>query len=224
MQTQKYQLKEIANIITGLPIQRYIDKPESIPQQIISNMSKHEIDEEFTTEEVYIADDIKKQFLSKEHDILYKVQQQSFAKEITTETGIIIPNTYLIIRVDPTKVNPTYLANYLNNPQIEYEITRQIESTRILKVNTGILKELTIILPDKKTQDKIATLSIKINQRIQLKKQSMEADEQLINSLYDNVIGDNYGWIWKKNETNRYSRKKHKPRTYAFYYNEILIR
>ena len=45
----------------------------------------------------------------------------------------------------------------------------------------------------KKTQDKIATLSIKINQRIQLKKQSMEADEQLINSLYDNVIGDNYG-------------------------------
>lgn len=193
MHTQQYKLKEIAKIMTGLPILRYMDKEDSVQQKIISNMHQLEIQKTFPTEEEFVSEDIKDQFYSKEHDILYKVQQRSFAKEITTETGIIIPNTYIIIRANTKKVNPTYLTNYLNNPQVDYEITRQIDSTRILKVNTSILKELTIILPDLKTQNNIAQLTGKINQRIELKRKSIESDEQLINSLYDNIIGDNYG-------------------------------
>lgn len=192
MQIQQYKLKEIASIIIGLPTQRYTNKEDSIPQKVISNMHRMQMGCPFPIEEEYISEDIKKQFYSKEHDILYKVQQKSFAKEITTETGIIIPNTYLIIRVKTNKVNPTYLTDYLNNPQVDYEITRQIDSTKILKVNTSILKELSIMLPDKKTQDNLAQLSAKIDQRIELKRKSIKADKQLINSLYDNIIGDNY--------------------------------
>lgn len=193
MQIQQYKLKEIATIITGLPIQRYIDKEDSIKQKIISNMHPLQMEKKFPTEEEYMPKDIKKQFYSKEHDILYKVQERSFAKEITTETEMIIPNTYNIIRVKSPDINPTYLTNYLNNPQIYYEIKRQIDSTRILKVNTSILKELTIIIPDKKTQDNIAQLTTKIEQRIEIKQKSIESDKQLINTLYDNIIGDNYG-------------------------------
>ncbi len=192
MQIQQYKLKDIATIITGLPIQRYIGKEDSIKKPIINNMPIFAIDEKFETEEELISKDIKERFYSQEHDILYKVQQQSFAKEITTETGAIIPNSYLIIRADTTKVNPTFLTYYLNDPRVDYEIQRSIDSTKIMKVNTKILKELMVMLPEKQIQDQNAQLINKINQRIELKKKSIQCDEKLINSLYDKVIGDQY--------------------------------
>ena len=192
MQIQQYKLKDIATIITGLPIQRYIGKEDSIKKPIINNMPIFAIDEKFETEEELISKDIKERFYSQEHDILYKVQQQSFAKEITTETGAIIPNSYLIIKADTTKVNPTFLTYYLNDPRVDYEIQRSIDSTKIMKVNTKILKELMVMLPEKQIQDQNAQLINKINQRIELKKKSIQCDEKLINSLYDKVIGDQY--------------------------------
>lgn len=192
MQIQQYKLKDIATIITGLPIQRYIGKEDSIKQKVISNMRLLQLDEKFKTEDVEISENIKERFRSKEHDILYKVQQKNFAKEITTETGAIIPNSYLIIRVDTTKVNPTFLTYYLNDPRVEYEIQRTIDSTKIMKVNTKILKELMILLPEKEIQDQNAQLITKINQRIELKIKSIRCDNKLIDSLYDKVIGDKY--------------------------------
>ena len=193
MQTTKLKLNKIAKIITGLPIQRYIDTENAIEQQIISNISLGNIDNDFEIEKEWISEDIKEQFYSKEHDILVKVQQQIFAKEITTETNAIIPNTYTIIRVkDTNKVNPTFLSHYINNPIVNYEILRQADSTRIIKINTSILKNLTVYLPNKEEQDIYAKAITTINKRIKIKKQSTRSDEELIDALLDNIIGDNY--------------------------------
>lgn len=193
MQTTKLKLNKIAKIITGLPIQRYIDTENAIEQQIISNISLGNIDNDFEIEEEWISEDIKEQFYSKEHDILVKVQQQIFAKEITTETNAIIPNIYTIIRVkDTNKVNPTFLSHYINNPIVNYEILRQADSSRIIKINTSILKNLTVYLPNKEEQDIYAKAITTINKRIKIKKQSIRSDEELIDALLDNIIGDNY--------------------------------
>lgn len=193
MQTTKLKLNKIAKIITGLPIQRYIDTENAIEQQIISNISLGNIDNDFEIEEEWISEDIKEQFYSKEHDILVKVQQQIFAKEITTETNAIIPNTYTIIRVkDTNKVNPTFLSHYINNPVVNYEILRQVDSSRIIKINTSILKNLTVYLPNKEEQDIYAKAITKINKRIKIRKKSIRSDEELIDALLDNIIGDNY--------------------------------
>lgn len=193
MQTTKIKLNKIAKIITGLPIQRYIDTENAIEQQIISNISLDNIDNDFEIEEEWISEDIKEQFYSKEHDILVKVQQQIFAKEITTETNAIIPNTYTIIRVkDTNKVNPTFLSHYINNPVVNYEILRQVDSSRIIKINTSILKNLTVYLPNKEEQDNYAKAITKINKRIKIRKKSIKSDEELIDALLDNIIGDNY--------------------------------
>ena len=110
VQIKKVKLEEIATVITGLPLQRYIGKDDAIKQQVIQTMPFFEIGEKFETQEADISEDIKDRFYSQEHDILYKVQQPSFAKEITTETGAIISNNYIIIRVDSTKVNSTFLS------------------------------------------------------------------------------------------------------------------
>ena len=193
MQTTKLKLNKIAKIITGLPIQRYIDTENAIEQQIISNISLGNIDNDFEIEEEWISEDIKEQFYSKEHDILVKVQQQIFAKEITTETNAIIPNTYTIIRVkDTNKVNPTFLSHYINNPVVNYEILRQVDSSRIIKINTSILKNLTVYLPNKEEQDIYAKAITKINKRIKIRKKSIRSDEEIIDALLDNIIGDNY--------------------------------
>lgn len=192
MSTQEVKLKDIATIITGLPIQRYLNKEDSIKQKVIANISFKNINKKFKIEEENISEDIKERFFSKEQDILYKVQQTSFAKEITTETNAIIPNSYIIIRVDETRVNPTYLTYYLNDPRVDYEIKRTIDSTQIMKVSTKILKDLIILLPDKEIQDINAELISKINQRMELKRKSILNDKKLINSLYDDIIGDQY--------------------------------
>ena len=138
MQITEVKLEEVSTIITGLPVQRYLDKEDSVKQKVLKTVPFFGIGEKFETEEVEISEDIKDRFYSREHDVLYKVQQPSFAKEITTETGVIIPNNYIIIRVDNSKVNPTFLEYYLNDPRVDYEIQRTIDSTRIMKVSTRI--------------------------------------------------------------------------------------
>lgn len=192
MQIQEVKLEDISNIITGLPLQRYMDKEDSIKQKVLKSVPFFEIGEKFETDEIDISEDIKERFYSREHDILYKVQQPSYAKKITTETGAIISNNYIIIRVNDSKVNPTFLEHYLNDPRVDYEIQRTIDSTRIMKVSTRILKDLKILLPEKEEQDRQAKLISKINQRMELKAKSIKCDEKLINSLYDNIIGDAY--------------------------------
>ena len=200
MQIEEIKLNKIAKILVGLPLKRYMDKEDAINQKVIENKSIDELDEQFEFEEYNISKNIKKQFYSQEHDILYKVQQQSFAKEITTETGAIIPNSYIIIRVDNKKVNSKFLANYLNDPRVDYEIQRKIDSTTIMKVNSSILKDLTVILPEKDIQDINSEPITKINERINLKKKSIDNDEQMIHSLFDKIIGDKYE---KKHNTER---------------------
>ena len=192
MQIQKVKLDDVASILTGLPINRYADKEDSIKQHVIQNKSIDEIDKDFKIMAENVSKDIKEQFYSQEHDILYKVQQQSFAKEITTETEAIIPNSYIIIRVNEDLINPSFLVNYLNNPIVNYEIQRKNDTTRIMKVNTTLLKDLAISLPDRDIQDKYATLLTKIYERIEVKRKSIDCDKELINSLYDKVIGDTY--------------------------------
>lgn len=192
MQTKEVKLEDIATVITGLPLQRYLGKEDSVKQKVIQTKTFVGIDEKFKTKKEDISEDIKERFYSQEHDILYKVQQPSFAKEITTEVGAIISNNYNIIRVDHSIVNSTFLTYYLNDPRVDYEIQRTIDSTRIMKVSTRILKDLKILLPEKEKQDKQADLIRKINERIEVKKKSIECDEKLINSLYDDIIGDAY--------------------------------
>jgi len=192
LKTKEYKLEDIASVITGLPLQRYVNKEDSIKQKVIKTMPFFMIGKKFETEEEEISEDIKERFYSQEHDILYKVQQPSFAKEITTEKGAIISNNYNIIRVDSSIVNSTFLTYYLNDPRVDYEIQRTIDSTRIMKVSTRILKDLKILLPEKEEQDKQATIIKKVNERIELKNKSIECDEKLINSLYDDIIGDTY--------------------------------
>ena len=192
MQITEVKLEEVSTIITGLPVQRYLDKEDSVKQKVLKTVPFFGIGEKFETEEIDLSEDIKDRFYSREHDVLYKVQQPSFAKEITTETGVIIPNNYIIIRVDNSKVNPTFLEYYLNDPRVDYEIQRTIDSTRIMKVSTRILKDLKILLPEKEEQDKQAQLISKITKRMELKTKSIECDEKIINSLYDNIIGDAY--------------------------------
>ena len=145
MQIKEVKLEDIATVITGLPLQRYVGKEDSIKQKVIQTMPFFGIEEKFETKDEEISADIKERFYSQEHDILYKVQQPSFAKEITTEVGAIISNNYNIIRVDHSIVNSTFLTYYLNDPRVDYEIQRTIDSTRIMKVSTRILKDLKIV-------------------------------------------------------------------------------
>lgn len=193
MQTTEKKLEDISEIITGLPIQRYMKKEDTVGKKVIDNKSIDEIDQKFETFDVNMSANIKEQFISRKDDILYKVQQKSFAKQITTEVDVVIPNSYIIIRVnDTSEVNPRFLTHYLNDPRVIYEIQRQIDSTKIMKVNTSILKELHVKLPDIEIQNCYSTLINKIYERIELKKKSIKCDTDLVNSLYDEVIGDSY--------------------------------
>jgi len=193
VQTTEKKLKDISEIIVGLPTQRYTNTEDAYYKDVMENKSIEDIDTEFEYSKVNISASIGKQFYSQENDILYKVQQKSFAKQITTEMGVIIPNTYIIIRINDTSiVNPDFLTYYLNDPRVAYEIQRQIDSTKIMKVSTSILKELTIQLPDIEVQNYYVMLINKVFERIELKKKSIECDKSLVNSLYDEVIGDMY--------------------------------
>lgn len=192
MEVHEVKLSEISEISIGLPIIRYKKKDNLVKKDVIQPKSIENFYLPFNTQQEDLSENIKEKFYSKEHDILYKAPHKSFAKEITTETNLIIPNTYIIIRPNLDEVNSTFLAQYLNDPRVDYEIQRYIDSTIIPKVNITILKNLRIFLPEREIQDKYANLISSINKRIVEKRKSITLDEEIINSEFTHIIGDSY--------------------------------
>ena len=54
MQTTEKKLEDISEIITGLPIQRYMKKEDTVGKKVIDNKSIDEIDQKFETFDVNI--------------------------------------------------------------------------------------------------------------------------------------------------------------------------
>lgn len=188
------KLNDIADIISGVPINRY-KKGENLKEyEVIQQRSMNKNINEIQFEKENLSNKINERYYTKKGDIIYKLQGDNFAKLITTEKNAIVSHSFAIIRPNEKKetYDPTFIENLLNDPAVANQIIRMTDGTIIPKVSINVLKELELIIPPIEIQKEYSNLLKLINQRIEIYKENIEKDSQLKESMFEKLIGDFY--------------------------------
>ena len=183
-------LGDIAEIITGpfgsmLHKSDYVEEgfplvmPQDIGDRIINFDSIAKISE---------IDAIRlEKYEAVENDIIYArrgdVEKHAF---VVSEYGKIFCGTgCLRVRVNPEKANPLFISFYLSRPESREWISKHAVGSNMPNINTEILSDVPIELPDKAQQQKVVDFLSASERKILHNRKINDNLEQQAKLLYD---------------------------------------
>lgn len=122
-----------------------------------------------------------------ENDIVYArrgdVEKHAFIT--ADEAGALCGTGCLRVRVDERKADPLFVSFYLNRPESRMWIRLHAVGSNMPNINTDILSELPMELPDLKVQRKVGNLLRHIDGNITNNKKLMTELEETARLIYD---------------------------------------
>lgn len=122
-----------------------------------------------------------------ENDIVYArrgdVEKHAFIT--ADEAGALCGTGCLRVRVDECKVDPLFVSFYLNRPESRMWIRLHAVGSNMPNINTDILSELPMELPDLGVQRKVGNLLRHIDGKIANNKKLMAELEETARLIYD---------------------------------------
>lgn len=120
-------------------------------------------------------------------DIIYSrrgdIEKCAFVSQ--REEGWLCGTGCLRIRINSQKANPRFIAYLLSTNKSKKWIVGNAVGTTMLNLNTGILRELPLLLPDRKMQDSVVDILKSFDDKIELNKQINDNLEQQAQALFN---------------------------------------
>lgn len=121
------------------------------------------------------------------NDIVYArrgdVEKHAFIT--ADEAGALCGTGCLRVRVDERKADPLFVSFYLNRPESRMWIRLHAVGSNMPNINTDILSELPMELPDLESQRKVGNLLRRIDAKIANNKELMAGLEETARLIYD---------------------------------------
>lgn len=119
------------------------------------------------------------------NDILFVAKG---AKNCAIEYVLDIPNAvassaFFILRPDQSKIIPAYLAWYINQPPVQQYLKENVVGTYTPIINKSVIEGITIALPERAIQERIATIDRLRRKEFLLKELISKKREMAINAL-----------------------------------------
>ena len=106
------------------------------------------------------------------------------------EEGWLCGTGCLRIRINSKNVNPHFIAYQLSTKESKKWIVGNAVGTTMLNLNTGILKELPLLMPDRLLQDSVVTILKSLDDKIEVNKRINENLEQQAQALFKSWFVD----------------------------------
>ena len=155
------KLGEISNIRTGLVTARKKAKADSLNRfeykQISLKSFGKGIKLQKDKSDIFISSqEIKPKYFTKEGDVIVRLRAPASAVYIDkNDEGLLIHSLLVVIRVDKDKLDPKYLAYYINSKSVQRILKQDVKGTAIPMLKTKDLEELPIILPPLQKQKEL---------------------------------------------------------------------
>jgi len=193
---KEYKLGEIAEIQTGpfgsqLHQSDYVDN--GTPCIMPTNIGPHL---DIKTEGIaHIKDeDVKRlnRHCVKTGDIIYSrrgdIEKCAFISQ--QEEGWLCGTGCLRIRINEENTNPHFIAYQLSTKECKKWIVGNAVGTTMLNLNTGILKDLPLLLPKKMMQDAVVSILSSLDDKIEVNRRINENLEQQAQALFKSWFVD----------------------------------
>lgn len=189
----KVRLGDIADIITG-PFGSMLHKSDyvidGIPLIMPQDIGDRSVDFSAIAR-ISEADAIRlKKYEVIESDIVYSrrgdVEKHAFVKK---EYGRMFCGTgCLRVRVNSKLANPLFVSFYLNRPESKAWISKQAVGSNMSNINTEILSDVLIELPDICIQEKISNVLNTIDEKIKNNRKINDNLEKQMRLLFENMM------------------------------------
>jgi len=139
-------------------------------------------------------EEIDRKYFTKKGDIIVRLRSPNRAIYIDEkDEGLLIHSLLAVIRVHSNKLNPKYLAYFINANQTQLSLKKDIKGTAISMLKTKDLEKLEIILPPVKQQKKLVEFLELADYERDLLKKLAEEKKQFSQSVLDTIILQNKG-------------------------------
>lgn len=186
----KCRLGDISDIITGpfgsaLHQNEYVSNgvPVIMPQDIGNRTLSYEKIAYITEAK---AEELSRYIVEK-NDIVYArrgdVEKHAFITQ--SDEGALCGTGCLRVRINSRGVNPVYLSFYLNRPETRKWIVLHAVGSNMANINSEILGNVPLELPDIDEQNRVASFLDNIDQKIINNNRICEEINTLLHSIYE---------------------------------------
>ena len=181
-------LSEIADIMSGLRIDRYMKKNTKM-QKVYRISSPKSVGNSLAIDYIEISSNIDDKYYSKRDDILLSMTRPTYIFKVKEE-GVIIHSNFVILRVKE-EYDPSYVYHSLKS---EFNHIMHIlgEGSVLGFVRVSNLREINLNLPDLETQRKYGKLWDLIDEKIRLNEKKLLLENNLKRGIIKEEIGENY--------------------------------
>jgi restriction endonuclease S subunit len=181
-------LSEIADIMSGLRIDRYMKKNTKM-QKVYRISSPKSVGDSLAIDYIEISSNIDDKYYSKRDDILLSMTRPTYIFKVKEE-GVIIHSNFVILRVKE-EYDPSYVYHSLKS---EFNHIMHIlgEGSVLGFVRVSNLREINLNLPDLETQRKYGKLWDLIDEKIRLNEKKLLLENNLKRGIIKEEIGENY--------------------------------
>ncbi|WP_288194412.1 restriction endonuclease subunit S [uncultured Methanobrevibacter sp.] len=181
-------LSEIADIMSGLRIDRYMKKNTKM-QKVYRISSPKSVGNSLAIDYIEISSNIDDKYYSKRDDILLSMTRPTYIFKVKEE-GVIIHSNFVILRVKE-EYDSSYVYHSLKS---EFNHIMHIlgEGSVLGFVRVSNLREINLNLPDLETQKKYGKLWDLIDEKIRLNEKKVLLENNLKRGIIKEEIGENY--------------------------------
>lgn len=178
------KLGEIADIFTGVRIERFKKGNTEIKPVIKNKMADDNISLEFELEEITKGIDDK--YISKKGDILISL---SFPNNVVRieEDGFVIPSFFSILRLKDG-YDAGYVFNALKSSYFKRELHKYLAGTSIRTIKIDDLRKIKLFVPEYEKQVKYGEFFDLMYKRTILLNQQAELNEKRRNKLMTDLL------------------------------------
>ncbi len=138
------------------------------------------------------AEIINDKYLTQEGDVVVRLRSPGTAVYIDKEDeGLLISSLLAVIRVDDPRLDPRYLAYYINSHFSQKLLQREIKGTAIPMLKTKDLEKLQLTVPSLEEQKKAVRFLDLAEREQKLLLTLAKEKEQLSQAVLDTIIQQN---------------------------------
>ena len=105
-------------------------------------------------------EEIDSKYLTKQGDVIVRLSTPFTAVVIDEESeGLLVPSLFVIIRLYPDGILPSYMSIYLNSDKMKKIYNKESRGSTVQILKTSAFKEFEILVQDSMIQEKIVLLS-----------------------------------------------------------------
>lgn len=187
------KLKDLAHISMGLAIARKkaeLSSDVQIPYKLVSLKSfnsdgiyKHQYSDDFLSTE-----NINDSHLVKKGDILLRLREPNYAVYIDKDYKDLIASSLMaVIKLHDNHIDPLYLTAYLNSSQTKKQLASDFQSTQIPTIKLSNIAELSINVPDIKTQKNLVQIQQLHLKEIELLEEIITEKTKLNKAIFEKI-------------------------------------